>query len=91
MLIRAANTGFSAFISPQGRIITQSSLFQKEILNHEEKLVDAPLSFYTQYGDLFAMAMLFINLFYIFYILCYHKIFIRMQPTGERSIIQMIL
>ena len=79
LLIRAANTGFSAFISPQGKIITQSSLFRKEILNHEERLMDAPLSFYTRYGDLFAIVMLFINLINIFYILCYHKIFIRMQ------------
>ena len=80
-LIRAANTGFSAFISPQGKIISKSNLFRKEILNHEEGLVHAPLSFYTRYGDIFALLLLFINLIYIFYILCYHKIFIRMQPT----------
>jgi len=80
-LIRAANTGFSAFISPRGKIINQSSLFRKEILNHEESLVDAPLSFYTRHGDIFAFAMLFINLINIFYILCYHKILIRMKPT----------
>jgi apolipoprotein N-acyltransferase len=54
-VLRAANTGFSAYIDPYGRIQNKSSLFDREIL-----YVTVPLSLkqlpnaYTQWGDWFA-------------------------------------
>ena len=54
-VLRAANTGFSAWISPSGKIEKQTGLFSQEMLN-----VKVPLSlkdtatFYTQWGDWFA-------------------------------------
>ncbi|MDY7035433.1 MAG: apolipoprotein N-acyltransferase, partial [Thermodesulfobacteriota bacterium] len=54
-LIRAANTGISAFISSQGKIITTGGLFMEEVLIHELTLGGPSTRFYTRYGDLFAL------------------------------------
>ena len=54
-VLRAANTGFSAFIDPFGRIEQKTKLFVKDML-----ITDVPLAvgenknFYTQWGDWFA-------------------------------------
>jgi apolipoprotein N-acyltransferase len=72
-VIRAANTGFSAFIGPQGHIISQSGLFREDILTHKLRLDDSPPRFYTRYGDLFAIALLFTSLFRILQLLWYNK------------------
>jgi len=54
-VLRAANTGFSAYIDPYGRIQNQTALFEKDTL-----YVTVPLSLkqvpntYTQWGDWFA-------------------------------------
>ena len=54
-LARAANTGLSAFVDAQGRILWQSGLFVPAA-----QAVDLPWlpggSLYTQYGDVFAWA-----------------------------------
>jgi apolipoprotein N-acyltransferase len=55
-IVRAANTGVSALVSPRGEIGPTLGLFRRGVLS-----VDVPLSrsqtFYTRYGDLFAYAM----------------------------------
>jgi len=71
-MIRAANTGFSAFISPRGKIIAHGELFTEEVLKHRVKVGDSPQRFYTRYGDLFAIALLIISLIKIFHVLCYN-------------------
>lgn len=54
-VLRAANTGFSAFIDPFGRIEKQSGLFTREILRASVPLpVGESRNFYTQWGDWFA-------------------------------------
>lgn len=54
-VLRAANTGFSAFIDPFGRIEKQSGLFTREILRSAVPLpVGEMRNFYTQWGDWFA-------------------------------------
>lgn len=53
-IARAANTGISAFIDPAGRIIKQSGLFTEETLVGSIRL-SRKKTFYTQYGDLFAL------------------------------------
>jgi apolipoprotein N-acyltransferase len=52
-VIRAANTGISGFIDSSGRILSQTSLFQKAVLTEDLK-TDSALSFYSRYGDLFS-------------------------------------
>jgi len=71
-LIRAANTGFSAFIGPQGKIITRSDLFMEEILTQEVRLSNSSMRFYTLYGDVFAFSLLIISLIKVFHVLCYN-------------------
>ncbi|MFO7753691.1 MAG: apolipoprotein N-acyltransferase [Desulfobacteraceae bacterium] len=50
---RAANTGISGFVSPSGRIIRASGLFQEDHLTEKLPLPDLK-TFYTSRGDLFA-------------------------------------
>jgi apolipoprotein N-acyltransferase len=56
-VVRAANTGISAIIAPDGRIVQASGLFTREVVTG----TIAPRSrttFYTRYGDVFARAAL---------------------------------
>jgi apolipoprotein N-acyltransferase len=70
-VIRAANTGFSAFISPQGKVITRSGLFAEEILKHELELDGSKMKIYTRYGDFFACSLFIINLIKFLHVLYY--------------------
>lgn len=65
-MIRAANTGFSAFIGPQGAILSESNLFNEEVLESALTLSGSSLTFYSRFGDLFAIALLVISLAKIF-------------------------
>ncbi len=67
--IRAANTGFSAFISPRGEIRAQSDLFTEAVLKAPVDISGSTLPFYTRYGNIFAVLLLFVSLFKIFYCL----------------------
>jgi apolipoprotein N-acyltransferase len=66
-VMRSANTGISGFIDSNGRIISRTELFQRQVLTGEIK-TDKTLTYYSRYGDLFAYfcivisAILFINL-----------------------------
>jgi apolipoprotein N-acyltransferase len=71
--IRAANTGFSAFISPRGEILAQSDLFTEAVLKAPVDISEHTLSFYARYGDLFAVLLLFLSLIKIFYCLWRRK------------------
>ncbi|MEA3470857.1 MAG: apolipoprotein N-acyltransferase, partial [Thermodesulfobacteriota bacterium] len=51
-IVRAANTGISAIISPTGKIVSKTPLFKRAILNGNVKIFDYD-TFYTRYGDLF--------------------------------------
>ncbi|MFC1821319.1 apolipoprotein N-acyltransferase [Thermodesulfobacteriota bacterium] len=64
--LRAANTGFSAFIDINGRVISRSDLFHEEVLVYRVKSCPIPVSFYTRYGDLFAWACLIFSLLIVF-------------------------
>jgi apolipoprotein N-acyltransferase len=54
-LVRAANTGISAFVDPRGRIIKASSLFTPAVLAQEIRFKANTMTFYTRYGDIFAV------------------------------------
>jgi apolipoprotein N-acyltransferase len=53
-LARAANTGISGFVDPVGRIVGQTLLFEEALLTREMPMIDR-VSFYSRFGDLFAM------------------------------------
>jgi apolipoprotein N-acyltransferase len=79
-MIRAANTGFSAFIGPEGRIINRGNLFTKEVLKASLDISVQPLSFYARFGDIFALSLLAISLAKC--LLCLRK----KQRTGKHSL-----
>lgn len=56
-MVRAANTGISALISPRGEFISKGELFSEEVLMGELERPDSSLTFYTLYGDLFILAL----------------------------------
>lgn len=58
-LVRATNTGISGFIDPYGRIIKRSQLYKREILISTVPLINQYSSFYTDYGDVFVYAAIF--------------------------------
>ena len=60
-LIRAANTGFSAYIAPQGEIVALSTLFSQDCLKVSVDLAKHPLTFYARFGDLLAISLLVIS------------------------------
>lgn len=53
-LVRAANTGISAFVDPWGRIQKAGGLFTREVLTEKIALSHGKITFYTKNGDLFA-------------------------------------
>ncbi len=72
-LIRSANTGFSVFIDPRGKMTKKGALFTEEVLIDDVKLYSL-LTFYTRYGDLFVLILYMICLIHLFYRLYYHRL-----------------
>jgi len=54
-LARAANTGISGFIDPAGRILASTALLEEAVATELLPLIQRK-TFYTRFGDLFAMA-----------------------------------
>jgi apolipoprotein N-acyltransferase len=65
-LARAANTGISGFIDPAGRILTSTPLLQEAAVTQTLPLIRKK-TFYTRFGDLFALACLAGTLFGILF------------------------
>jgi apolipoprotein N-acyltransferase len=59
-MARAANTGVSAFILSNGRIVKQSGLFTRELLSYELQLGHHK-TFYSQFGDIFAILIVIVT------------------------------
>lgn len=57
-LVRAANTGFSAFIGPQGKILRKSDLFSETALSRVIHVGSSSLTLYSRYGDFFSLTLL---------------------------------
>jgi apolipoprotein N-acyltransferase len=72
-LVRAANTGFSAFVDAKGRITARSDLFEEEVLMGEINAGNTSLTFYCKYGDIFVYAIMVLCLIKFLYELCYHR------------------
>ncbi len=56
-MARAANTGISGFIAPTGNILITSSLYKEKFLTKKLPCLKIK-TFYTRYGDLFALICL---------------------------------
>lgn len=54
-IVRAANTGISAFIDPAGRIVAKAPLFEPAVLVDNVSMLRVD-SFYSRYGGLFSHA-----------------------------------
>lgn len=54
-LVRSANTGISAVVDPVGRVVDKTSLFERTVLVSKVRFRQGAMSFYTMYGDLFAI------------------------------------
>jgi len=67
-IIRAANTGISGFIDPSGRVIASTQLFKDATITRSVPMLEGT-TFYSRFGDLFAMACLGLTLVAIF--MCY--------------------
>jgi len=67
-MARAANTGVSAFILPNGRVLSKSALFVREVLKQEIRLHNKK-TFYSQRGDIFAILLLIVLIIRLFWIL----------------------
>ncbi len=65
-LIRAANTGISAFIDPTGRIIAPTPLFVEAVAVRCAPVIREK-TFYTRHGDLFAQICLALSLIVVIF------------------------
>jgi apolipoprotein N-acyltransferase len=63
-LARAANTGISGFIDPAGRILSSTPLLEEAVVTRTLPMISEK-TFYTRFGDLFAMACVAGSLFVI--------------------------
>jgi len=63
-LARAANTGISGFIDPAGRILISTPLLEEAVVTRTLPLISEK-TFYTRFGDLFALACLVGSVFVI--------------------------
>lgn len=72
-LIRSANTGISAIIDSTGHIKKQGDIFTEEIITGKIQAGNDALSFYSRYGDIFAIGIFILCLITIFIELCYSK------------------
>ncbi|MGD9384269.1 MAG: apolipoprotein N-acyltransferase [Desulfobacterales bacterium] len=64
-IIRSANTGISGFIDPCGKIIAATPLFEDAIITRHVPMIEET-TFYSRFGDLFAIACLGITLVAVF-------------------------
>ncbi len=63
---RAANTGISGFIHPDGHILTETTIFTQQAVTGSIPLRTSTPTFYTQYGDVFSWGCVILTgLFFI--------------------------
>lgn len=72
-MVRAANTGISAFISQTGEITRRSGLFERDLLNENMTFSPSPIGFYTRHGDLPALFLFAFSAIQIIFYLWYRR------------------
>jgi apolipoprotein N-acyltransferase len=83
-LIRSANTGISGFIDPTGRIIASTPLFEEAVITRSLPVLKTE-SFYTRYGDVFALTCMAISILLFFFCSITQNRKIPFSKTGERT------
>jgi apolipoprotein N-acyltransferase len=68
-IIRAANTGFSAFITPTGVIQSKSDLFAEAVLKGSITAGNSPLTVYSSFGDIFAGLLVILCSVHLIYLI----------------------
>ncbi|MCL4557626.1 MAG: apolipoprotein N-acyltransferase [Deltaproteobacteria bacterium] len=63
-VLRAANTGISAVISPTGKILTATKLFVPAFIDYAVRPIDAK-TFYTVHGDVFVLSCMMVFLAFV--------------------------
>jgi apolipoprotein N-acyltransferase len=63
-LVRAANTGISGFIDPSGKVIEATRIFKDAVITQKVPIIEVK-TFYSKFGDVFAMACLGLSVFFI--------------------------
>lgn len=71
-MVRAANTGISAFILANGKIVNKSELFVRGTLQREIQLKQKK-TFYSQLGDIFAILIIIITISKLLWIVKRHQ------------------
>jgi apolipoprotein N-acyltransferase len=64
-LIRSANTGISAIVEPTGNVTAQGDIFTEEVLTGKISTGYRNITFYSHYGDIFALSITIICLLVI--------------------------
>ncbi len=62
---RAANTGISGFIGPDGRILAKTPIFSQQTVTGTIPLRTSTSTFYTQYGDVFSWSCVILTGFFL--------------------------
>ena len=81
-MIRAANTGFSAFIGTDGKILSKTHLFVEAVLDQSIPVSPAKPTLYTRSGDLFSGGMVLISLLNLLF--SFRKRF-KKKPTAKNA------
>ncbi len=71
-MVRAANTGISAFILANGKIVDKSELFVRGTLQRKIQLKQKK-TFYSQLGDIFAILIIIITIIKLLWIVKLHQ------------------
>ncbi len=72
-VVRSANTGISAVISPTGEVLASTKLFVPAFIDHKVRLLDTD-TFYTRYGDLFVfICFIVLAVFMVRYLYTYRR------------------
>jgi apolipoprotein N-acyltransferase len=72
-LVRAANTGFSAFVNARGEITRTTELFSEAVISRKVTLEKPRLTVYARYGDFFPLFLLALTLIHAGCVLYYKK------------------
>lgn len=79
-LVRAANTGFSAFVDARGKVHRTTGLFSEAVIHRELALHPPRLTVYARYGEFFPLCLLLLALIHRGYVL-YFKYKSKEVPT----------
>jgi apolipoprotein N-acyltransferase len=82
-LVRAANTGFSAFVDTDGRVRARTGLFETTYRT-EELSWPKITTFYTNYGDVFAYLSALVSVFVLEY--AWQKAKIKRQKAKSKNL-----